>query len=518
MNKPILVLTCLLLAIPCQARIITVDNDGPADFNNIQAGIDDANNGDTIEVQPGRYTGLSNRDIDFKGKSITVRSIDPNDPDIVAATVIDGEMGFNQCLWCCNGCVGCERYRGFAFRSGEGPNSVLAGLTITRFCAPDKLIWGDLMPVGGGILCEGSSPTIRQCIIIDNTAHILGRGGFGGGIYSDETSNPTITSCTVSTNNSYFGAGGIECTRAAIADCTVIDNSASFGAGGISCEIAVISCCTVINNRSFGAGGIYCNRGTKIDDCVVSNNVGGGICGRGAISYCTITGNSVFPGQGGGIFCGSGAKIEHCIIASNSAVSGEFAGGWVDGEGGGIYCTDANVLVINSIIVGNWADANGGGIYGNPTITNCIIWNNNCPNEPQISGMPNISYSDIQDGWLGIGNINVDPNFADVSSGDYHLKSQAGRWDPLKAGWIRDDVTSLCIDAGDPASPVGYEPFPNGGIINMGAYGGTAEASKSYFGEPICETIVAGDINGDCKVDFKDFAFMAFHWLEDNNP
>ena len=52
----------------------------------------------------------------------------------------------------------------------------------------------------------------------------------------------------------------------------------------------------------------------------------------------------------------------------------------------------------------------------------------------------------------------------------------------------------------------------------MGAYGGTAEASKSYFGEPICETIVAGDINGDCKVDFKDFAFMAFHWLEDNNP
>ena len=63
-----------------------------------------------------------------------------------------------------------------------------------------------------------------------------------------------------------------------------------------------------------------------------------------------------------------------------------------------------------------------------------------------------------------------------------------------------------------------YEPFPNGGIINMGAYGGTAEASKSYFGEPVCETIVAGDINGDCKVNFKDFALMAFHWLEDNNP
>jgi hypothetical protein len=52
----------------------------------------------------------------------------------------------------------------------------------------------------------------------------------------------------------------------------------------------------------------------------------------------------------------------------------------------------------------------------------------------------------------------------------------------------------------------------------MGAYGGTAEASKSYFGQPVCETIVAGDINGDCKVNFTDFALMALHWLEDRRP
>lgn len=76
-------------------------------------------------------------------------------------------------------------------------------------------------------------------------------------------------------------------------------------------------------------------------------------------------------------------------------------------------------------------------------------------------------------------------------------------------------MTSLCIDAGDPNSPIGFEPFPNGGIINMGAYGGTREASKSYFGRPPCETIMAGDINGDCIVNFKDFALMAFHWLEE---
>jgi len=52
----------------------------------------------------------------------------------------------------------------------------------------------------------------------------------------------------------------------------------------------------------------------------------------------------------------------------------------------------------------------------------------------------------------------------------------------------------------------------------MGACGGTTEASKSYFGSPLCETIVAGDINGDCQVDWRDFTIMAFHWLEDNTP
>lgn len=64
------------------------------------------------------------------------------------------------------------------------------------------------------------------------------------------------------------------------------------------------------------------------------------------------------------------------------------------------------------------------------------------------------------------------------------------------------------------ASPIGYEPFPNGGIVNMGAYGATAEASKSYFGKPVCETVIAGDINGDCKVDLLDFALISFHRLE----
>jgi hypothetical protein len=144
-----------------------------------------------------------------------------------------------------------------------------------------------------------------------------------------------------------------------------------------------------------------------------------------------------------------------------------------------------------------------------------------------------IRYCNIQKDWPGEGNIDIDPLFADPGywdpngtpddpnddfwvDGDYHLKSEAGRWDRGEGRWMKDDATSPCIDAGNPMDPIGLELFPNGGTINMGAYGGSSQASKSYFGEPVCETIVAGDINGDCKVDFKDFTLMAHHWLWGN--
>jgi hypothetical protein len=77
------------------------------------------------------------------------------------------------------------------------------------------------------------------------------------------------------------------------------------------------------------------------------------------------------------------------------------------------------------------------------------------------------------------GNISVDPCFADPDNRDYHLKSQAGRWDPVSQSWLQDDITSPCIDTGNPDIEIGSEPLSNGGIINMGAYGGTDQASKS---------------------------------------
>ena len=159
----------------------------------------------------------------------------------------------------------------------------------------------------------------------------------------------------------------------------------------------------------------------------------------------------------------------------------------------------------------------GGSPLSEFTIMNSILWNGGQEvwTDSDVSQIQ-IFYSNIQGGWLGNGNIDKDPLFANSDDGDFHLRSQAGRWDPNSEAWIIDDVTSPCIDAGDPNSPIMHEPFANGGVINMGAYGGTAEASKSYFGEPACETITAGDINGDCRVDWIDLAIMANHWLQHN--
>jgi len=519
MKKAGLFFAVFVAATPCVARIITVDANGTGDYPTIQAAIDDANNGDTVQLLPGRYTGPGNRDVDFKGKAITVRSTDPNEPNIVAATVLEGE-------WIDMDCGG---HRGFNFRSGEGRDSVLAGVTITRFMAPCELMHSDEpVPAGGGIFCEDSSPTISHCVLKDNLACgeelFSSYPSFGGNICCKGNCGLKITHSIITGGFSSLGAGGIDCLYSSgdmeITHCIIKDNWGKFGWGGIGCASGTISNCIISDNVGGYVGGI--SSVGSITHCTVTGNIcwyGGGAGIQAywgtTISHCTID-NNLSGGPGGGIYCTSGystsgkTTIRYCMITNNSAVSGEY----YYGEGGGIYCDDPNILITTSTIAHNQADANAGGIYGSPTLTNCILWGNNCPNEPHILGEPNISYSDVQDGYPGEGNIDADPCFADADNGDYHLKSQAGRWDANEGRWAIDEVTSPCIDAGDPMSPIGLEPFPNGGIINMGAYGGTAEASKSYFGRPPCKIIVAGDVNGDCEVNFEDFRLMALHWLE----
>ena len=114
------------------------------------------------------------------------------------------------------------------------------------------------------------------------------------------------------------------------------------------------------------------------------------------------------------------------------------------------------------------------------SIVNNIIWQNELyMTESVWPSEYNIIFNDIQGGRTGQGNFSVDPLFVDPENRDYHLISAAGRWDPDGKRWVTDALTSPCIDAGDPDFPVAGEPEPHGNRINMGAYGGTVEASKS---------------------------------------
>jgi predicted outer membrane repeat protein len=252
MKNLIFPLISLFLFIPCQAGIITVDDDGPADFNNIQAAIEDANDGDVIIVKQGRYTGEGNRDIDFLGKAITVRSTDPNDPNIVSATIID-----------CNGTEG-EPHRGFYFHSDEDANSVLDGFTITNGSAS----------IGAGINCSSTSPTIRHCLISGNTSR-----HHGGGLYC-KFSSPVITNCTLRDNTAIHGhGGGVFCFGGSpdISTCIISDNHAGSSGGGLFNNNSgpVLLNCNFSNNSAGDYGGGVCNTNNSIPimtDCTFADN------------------------------------------------------------------------------------------------------------------------------------------------------------------------------------------------------------------------------------------------------
>ena len=221
---------------------------------------------------------------------------------------------------------------------------------------------------------------------------------------------------------------------------------------------------------------------------------------HGEAPDCLLTGLVITAGNGrpiGAIRCiASNPTIANCLIVGNRAT---------DPDGAVINCSDSGAAFINCTIVDNYTGTSGAALRlrNSPvSIVNSILWGN-APDQIQSTDKvrPLVSHCDVQGGWPGTGNLSVDPLFAVAGHwvdrydlavavkpdnrdavwvmGDYHLQSQAGRWDPEAWRWQQDGTISPCIDAGDPTTPTGREPQPNGGIINLGAYGGTIEASKS---------------------------------------
>ncbi|MHC4500848.1 MAG: right-handed parallel beta-helix repeat-containing protein, partial [Planctomycetota bacterium] len=296
----------------------------------------------------------------------------------------------------------------------------------------------------------------------------------GGGIYCYESS-PTITNCIISGNSATHLGGGMH------------NDSPHWVGEGSS---PTITNCTFIGNSALHGGGMF------NDESSTSTLVN-----------CIFIGNSA-DHYGGGMYNNSYPTITNCTFSGNSA---EYCGGiWnyppPPGDGSVSSVGGSSYIVTNNFLSGN-------------IVTNCIIWGNSdsrgMDESAQIGtfGIPLIvNYSCVQ-GWTGglggIGNIGADPLFADTNTNNYHPKSQAGRWEPSSESWVKDDVTSPCIDAGNPGCPLGDEPEPNGNRRNMGAYGGTAEASKS----PAKWRSIA-DLNNDWVVDSNDLKVFGGYWLE----
>ncbi|HUU94894.1 MAG TPA: right-handed parallel beta-helix repeat-containing protein [Phycisphaerae bacterium] len=360
--------------------------DGSGDYLTIQEGIDAAQDGDDVVVCDGIYTGPGNKNLDFGGKLITVRS----------------ENGPENCIIDCE-----DDGRGFYFHSGETAESVMDGLTIGNgrvgdgagiYCTNQSsptitncAFTDNVADVGGGAICcwDFSSPTITNCTIMGNIGSYYG----GGAVYCERYSSPTISNCTITTNTGKDGAA-IHCWTScspSILDCTISGNTTTaMGNGGaIYCyeSSPTLTDCVVSANRAWEGGGLYCESqsGPTIANCRFASNVasssswdegGGGICCRSSsspnITYCTIAQNAAR--SGGGILCceSSDPTIEHCTLSENSATR----------AGGGISCDDQNTspTISDCTITGNSADeisAIGGGLHcgrsARPTVTRCTF-------------------------------------------------------------------------------------------------------------------------------------------------
>jgi Right handed beta helix region len=241
-----------------------------ASYPTIQAGIDAASDGDTVVVADGTYTGAGNKDLDFKGKAITLKS--QNGPQ---NCIIDAEGDG----------------RGFYFHSGEGPFSVLDGFTV-RNCNKN------------GVYCYHSSPSINNCIITGNMPEYGSNQPDGAGILCNAAA-PTITNCTISHNFAARTGGGIHAYQASptILNCVVSFNEATTG-GGVSLyeSQSTLTNCTITTNtaQNFG-GGIFANRSTaSINNCIIWANSPEQIIiseGGTAVTYCDIQGGLTGEGN-----------------------------------------------------------------------------------------------------------------------------------------------------------------------------------------------------------------------------
>jgi len=364
----------------------------PTDQPTIQAAIDVSSNGDRVIVLDGVYTGEGNRDINFMGKSIIVRSA--NGPEF---TIIDIEETMHS---------------GFSFyNSNEDINSVIKGFTIT----------GSRAGTGGAIYLVNSSPKIENCVISNNDG-TFDFEGFGGAVYC-YNSSPLLVECVIEENTYLEEGGGLASYQGSptILRCKFLNNAVwSEGIGGgvflSQSNANIIECEFFGNYASHSGGAMYIEGGEPlVKRCIFgSNNMYGSEISTLYLSnsspdilYSLFYNNSVASDDDdyGGVITlyNSFPLIRNCTVAGNG-----IAGMWIkDAQSAPVllYCLFA--LNESSVLCTN--------LNGESVFSCCDIFGNTTGD-----------WIDCISGYSGSdNNFSEDPIFCDITSDDYHPSSES---------------------------------------------------------------------------------------------
>jgi parallel beta-helix repeat protein len=425
-----------------------------------------------LEVQVQTATFQLKNAMVIKGGYAGFGRPDPNVRDIYTyRTVLSGDLADNDeqvqdpCDLIDDPCRADNTYSVVTALHIDG-SAVLDGFIITGGGGYNSWWWYTygLGNGGGGIYNLNSSPTVSNCIFREN------RAGRGGGMCNLGKSSPNVTNCTFSRNAASDEGGGVYYGRGS--------------ADGEWLASPIFTNCIFTENIAERGGGMY-NEHSKpaLINCRFRGNMarysGGGMANHACdaiLINCTFNGNLVYPppniivfyAGGGAIYnWSSDPTIENCIFSNNRCAF----------LGGAIFTGRGHPTFNNCTLTGNWS-SNGAAIAcdswdnlfpSNIQMTNCILWNPGSEILNRDESTITITYSDVQGGWPGEGNIDTDPCFVEAGllvafeimfGGDYRLLSD-----------------SPCINAGDPH----YTADPNetdlhgrlrvvGGQIDMGAY------------------------------------------------
>lgn len=401
-----------------------------------------------IVLSPGTY----NQRVDFVGQPITLRSTNPDDVDVVSATILDG-TGLGGSIVVCD--------------SNEGPDTRIVGLTITNGLATGA----GPNDRGGAIRCFPGSPTIDRCRMLNNEAT------FGGAMYVSSGA-PRIIDCTFAINvANEGGAMYFNLTGNQVIDVTgtTIDTSFANVRGGAiraqSGRLRLIDC-DLIDGGVNGVGGAIYSNNTVLDidrtrfiGCAATD--GGAIYIENEPQSSTMS-NSVL--RSNGAFDGSAIYADAPFAFRNVTMRQNFGG--IGSEDAVIFATDPQALIINS----------------------SIIWDNDVP---AFGGEGSFlaSYSLIEGGWFGEGNIDVDPQFT---------------------GQVGLSPTSPAIDAGDSLGFLDPNPIDLAGNPRAANRTETPDTGRAYFGltvdmgaiefqpAPIGNPNCPADVDLNGAVDFND--------------